>query len=95
MTLTFFTSKPRSYRDEDPRYDIGAALVDAFQEAGFEDAEYNFNEFGIELDLGDETLQANSYEELPDNVKNALAAAYETIKIVDENYYCDLDEILY
>lgn len=64
MTLSFFTSKPRSYRDDDLRYDIGADLMDAFQEAGFEDAEYNFNDFGIELDFGDETLQANSYEEL-------------------------------
>lgn len=93
MILTFFTSKPRDYRAEDPRYDIGATLEDAFQEIGFEDADCDFSESGIELDLGDDTLEANSYEELPKKVKNALTKALEQIK--DDGYYCELDEIIF
>lgn len=93
MFLTFFTTKPDNYRDGDPRNEICAALMDAFFDAGFEDADCDVNEFGVLLDLGDETLQANSYEELPNNVKDALDAANK--QIAKLGYYCDLDEIIY
>ena len=93
MVLTFTTSLPEDYRGCDPRHDIAAILEDAFAWNGFENAETDFTDEGISVDLFDDTLEADTYEDLPENVRNAIEAAIA--KCEDFGLNCELDEIIY
>ena len=92
MVLTFTTSLPEDYRGCDPRHDICAILTDAFTD-DYENCEADFTRDGVQIDLGDDSLEADTYEDLPEEVRNAIETAIA--KCEDFGLDCELDEIIY